>query len=316
MKTLLPNYFRFIKGVVDCEDIPLNLSREHLQDSQLIARLSGVLARRLIKFLGEEAKRDKESYNNFYREFGKFIREGVATDTSDREALGKLLRFESSKFSANEFVSLDEYVDRMTEEQTEIYYTSSTARTMAEGSPYMEHFTKNNLEVLFSYDPMDEWAMNSLGSFRGKKLKSIESVEVKEPEEDVSEEVREKQKVFNNWVRDVLSDKVSNVKDTSRLTESPAVVVDHESLTFRRMVMQMDPVNAPKLPKQTLEINAKHPIMQGLEVVRGTNEPLATKIVEQVYDNALMTAGLLHDSRPMIARINSILAETLRKEQN
>jgi len=314
MKNLLPNYFRFIKGVVDCEDIPLNLSREHLQDSQLVSRLSGVLARRLIKFLADEAKRDKEGYEAFFREFGKFIREGVATESADREALGKLLRYESSKFGALEMVSLDEYVDRMPEDQEEIYYATGANRAMTEGSPYMEHFKKHNLEVIYCYDGLDEWVMSSLGSFRGKKIKGVESVEIKAEEEELSEEARERQKAFNNWIRDVLSDKVSNVKDTARLTDSPAVVVDHESLAFRRMVMQMDPMNAPKLPKQTLEINAKHPIMKGLSVIRETNEPLATKIIEQVFDNALMTAGLLSDSRPMVSRINEILVETLNKE--
>jgi molecular chaperone HtpG len=315
MKNLLPNYLRFMKGVVDCEDIPLNLSREHLQDSQLVSRLGSALTRRLLKFFADEAKRSPEDYEKFWNEFGKFIKEGITTEVSDREALAKLIRAETSKLESGKLSSLEDYVSRMKEDQKEIYYVVARARSYAETSPYMEHFKKNDLEVLYLYEPVDDWVMNAIGTFKGKSFKAIESAEISSPEEEnVSEEAREQQKDFNNWIRDILSDKVSSVKDTKRLTDSPAVIIDHESMAFRRVMMHMDPSRAPKLPKQALEINATHPLMQHLKQVRHTNPKLASAVVEQIYDNALMAAGLLLESGAMTNRINSLLIETLKQQ--
>lgn len=316
MKTLLPNYLRFVKGVVDCEDIPLNLSREHLQDSQLVARLGSAIARRLLKFFADEAKRSPEDYEKFWNEFGKFIKEGITTETSDRESLAKLIRAETSKLGEKHLSSLEDYISRMKEEQKEIYYVVARGRSYAEASPYMEHFKKNDLEVLYMYEAIDDWVMNAIGSFKGKSFKAIESAEIAASEDDasVTEEAREQQKDFNNWVRDILADKVSSVKDTKRLTDSPAVIIDHESMAFRRVMMHMDPSRAPKLPKQALEINANHPLMVYLKEVRHSNPKLASEVVEQIYDNALMAAGLLLESGSMTNRINSLLLEVLKKQ--
>jgi TNF receptor-associated protein 1 len=314
MKKFLPDYLRFIRGVVDCDDITLNISREHLQDSQLVNRLAAVLTRRLIKFFGEEAKRNPGDYEDFFNEYGQFIKEGIVTDQNDRENLAKLLRMESSQFEENKLVSLEDYITRMGEEQKEIYYVVSTKRSLAEGSPYMEHFKKKGIEVLFLYQAVDDWVMNAIGSFKGKTLKPIESAEVEKEEDNTTEEERAEIKSFNDWIRDELVEKVSSVKDTDRLTDSPAVIIDHETVAYRRMMMQVDPKRMPKMPKQALEINVKHPVMVNLRKIRASNPALATQAIEQVYDNAMVSAGLLTDNRPMLDRINSLLARTLEHE--
>jgi len=315
MKKFLPDYLRFVKGVVDCEDISLNISREHLQDSQLISSLANVITRRIIKFFGEEAKKNPGTYEDFFNEYGQFIKEGIVTESSDRENLAKLLRMESSKYEEGKLVSLEDYISRMDEEQKEIYFVVANSRVLAEGSPYMEHFKKNDVEVLFLYQSVDDWVMNSVGSFKGKKLKPIESAEIEKKETEISEEERADIKTFNNWIRDTLEDKVSSVKDTERLTDTPAVIIDHESIAYRRMMMQVDPKRMPKLPKQALEINISHPIMVHLRSVRNSNPSLAAQIIEQVYDNAMVAAGLLTNTKPMLDRINSILTRTLQNEK-
>jgi len=314
MKKFLPEYLRFIKGVVDCEDISLNISREHLQDSALVGRLASVLTRRIVKWFGEEARRNPGDYEDFFSEYGQFIKEGIVTENADRENLAKLLRMESSKFEDGKLVSLEDYISRMGEDQKEIFYAVANKRSLAEGSPYMEHFKKKDIEVLFLYQPVDDWVMNALSSFKGKTLKPIESAEVEKEEEDISEEERADVKSFNDWIRDTLVDKISSVKETSRLTDTPAVIIDHETVAYRRMMQQVDPKRMPKMPKQALEINIKHPVMVGLRKVREGNPALATQAIEQVYDNAMVAAGLLADNRPMLDRINSLLARTLENE--
>merc|ERR1712137_1297681 len=315
MKKFLPDYLRFVKGVVDCEDIPLNISREHLQDNNLISRLAAVITRRLLKFFADEAKRDPGAYEEFFNEYSSFIKEGIVTEAGDRDNLAKLLRMESSKFEEGKLVSLEDYVSRMGEDQKEIYYVVGTKRSLCEGSPYMELFKKKDTEVLFFYQNIDDWVMNSISTFKGKKLKPIESAEIpKEEEEELPEEEREKIKTFNEWIRNELEDKVSSVKDTSRLTDTPAVIIDHESIAYRRMMMQVDPKRMPKLPKQAMEININHPIMKHLRVVKESNSELASQVIQQVYDNAMVAAGLLTDSRPMLDRINSLMTKTLEQE--
>lgn len=311
MKKFLPDYLRFIRGVVDCEDIPLNISREHLQDSNLISRLASVISRRIIKFFGEEAKRSPADYEAFFNEYGTFLKEGILSEVGDRENIAKLLRMESSKLESEKMTSFEEYMERMPEDQKEIYYIVAQKRSLCEGSPYMEHFKKNNIEVLYFYQNVDDWVLSSIDTFKGKKLKAIESAEIEKEEKELNEEEKASIKSFTDWIRDQLPDKISSVKETSRLTDTPAVIMDHESLTYRRMMSQIDPKRMPKLPKQALEINLEHPIMVHLRAVRESNPELATQVIEQVYDNAMVAAGLLSDTKPMLDRVNSILTRTL-----
>jgi len=316
-KGLLPEWMRFVKGVVDSEDVPLNLSREHLQDTALIRRLNAVLTKRILKFLAEEAQRDVEKYNNFFSEFGNFIKEGICTDFQYKEQLGKLLRCESSGCEPGKLVSLDEYISRMKPEQNEIFFLCVPSRSFAEISPYYEGFKKKSLEVLFFFTNLDDFVLSNLGEYDGKKLVSIEAANVDSKDDDAKKDTSttdEELKELTDWLKDILSDKVHTIRTTTRLVSSPAIIVDHESASFRRMLRFVDPERSPKLPKQILEINPKHPIMIHLNSVRSSNPDLAKNIAEQLFDNALIAAGLLDDARTIVGRMNSIMETVLLHE--
>jgi len=319
-KGLLPDWLRFIKGVVDSEDIPLNLSREHLQDSALISRLSSVITRRILKFLVDESKHDEEKFQSFFREYGNFLKEGIITDFTYKEDIAKLLRFESSKEEPEKTISFDTYIDRMPDTQQSIYYLCTPSRTFAETSPYYEAFQRKGIEVLFFYTSIDEVVLSNLQNYRGKKLESIESATdlPKDKEEQEEDKTKDETVVrdFSKWVKSVLEDKVSVVRESSRVSKSPALVVDHESAPMRRIMTKIDPVNAPKLPKQVFEYNINHPIMKRINVLRFNNEHFAKTVLEQVFDNALIAAGLLDDPRVMLGRLNSILEKSLEASDN
>lgn len=178
-KGLLPDWLRFVKGVIDSEDIPLNVSRELLQDN-ILSRLRTVMTSRVIKWLESESKRDVKRYNDFFLDFGQFIKEGVCTDAMHKKDIAKLLRFESSATENNEMISLKEYADRKKENQKRIYYLLTPKRKFAEESPYFEAFKKNGIEVLYLYDTVDEFVVNHLREFQGLDLVAADSPEAAE----------------------------------------------------------------------------------------------------------------------------------------
>jgi len=309
-----------MKGVVDSEDIPLNLSREHLQDSALIARLNNVITKKILKWFDEESK-DVEKYNKFVQEFGMFLKEGVLTETmtTTREDIAKLLRFESSKKSKGELISFDDYISRLNTGQKEIFYICAPSRGLAESSPYYESFKAKDLEVLFLYTNVDEYVMSGLGSYKSKKLISIETEKAAAHIKDVQTDTDASKpklsgddlKDFMTWMKDTLTPRVNNVKESTRLVDSPAIIVDSESASFRRMMKYIDPQKTPDLPKQQLEINPKHEIILKLNNIRKTKPNMAITVASQVFDNALIAAGLMDDSRAILPRINKLLASAL-----
>jgi TNF receptor-associated protein 1 len=319
-KGLLPDWLRFLKGVVDSEDIPLNLSREHLQDSALISRLSSVLTRRILKFLYDESKNEESNYDGFIAEYGNFLKEGIITDFTYKEDIAKLLRFESSREEPGKMISFDDYVDRMPLTQNSIYYLCTPSRSFAETSPYYEAFQRKGIEVIFFYSSLDEVVLGNLQNFRGKKLESIESATDLPEDKQEQEEAKSKDETvvrdFSKWVKDSLEDKVSVVRESSRITKTPAIVVDHDSAPMRRIMTKIDPVNAPKLPRQVFEYNINHPIMKKINLIRFSNETFAKTILEQVFDNALIAAGLLDDPRVMLGRLNTVLEKALESEES
>lgn len=320
-KGILPEWLRFIKGVVDSEDIPLNISREHLQDSALIQRISNILTRRLLKWIYEEATKDPQEYKLFFDEFGNFFKEGICTDMSYKEDVAKLLRFESSKTEPEKVTSLEEYIERMTSTQKSILYIIAPNRALAEASPYFEGFKSSNKEVLFMYNQLDEFVMNSLNHFKGKKLLSVESTDARSEVEDVPPTQQERLdediiRPLIDWMRDVLVDKVSKIEITDRLVDSPAIIVNHESASVRRMMKYMDPQRTGEIAKQQMQINPRHPIYKGLATLK-TSQPLTAKlIVEQIFDNALIGAGLMEDPRSMIPRLNRLLEKAIESNEN
>jgi TNF receptor-associated protein 1 len=309
-REILPDWLRFLRGAVDSEDLPLNLSREHLQDSPLIRRINGILTRKVLKFFGDMMKEDRPKYNKFYDEFGKFFKEGISTDFLYKDELGKLLLFDSSSMKTGERTTLQEYVDRMEADQKNIFYIVAPSRAIAEQSPYYEVFKKKGIEVLFSFNAADEFVMGSMGYFDGKEIKSIEKTEMEHPEEETSESIslnEDQVKVLGDWMKNVLGNKVSSIRSTKRLSDTPAIIKNPENAAMRMIRKLQSQSNELPLDPQQLEVNPKHPVIIKLFNVRETDEALATTIAEQVFDNALISAGLLEDPRSMLNRLSKLL---------
>jgi len=311
-KGLLPEWLRFLKGVVDSEDLPLNISRETMQDSALMQKLNKVITGRFLKFLDEEAKGDAEKFTGFFKEFGHFIKEGVVSDYTHRDALAKLLRYETSV--SEQPSSLADYIARMPAEQTEIYFISAPNRDACLSSPYYEGLKAKGFEVLFLYDPWDEFVMDHLREFEGKKLVPAEKAEIKldETEKKLDDTAA---RLLCNFIKESLGDKVDEVRVSARLVGSPAVVVESDKTmtsSMRRILKNLNR-EAGSAFKHDLEINPNHPMLVGLEGFRQTAPDTAKQVAEQIYDNALISAGLLEDPQAMLKRINALLEQLVSK---
>jgi HSP90 family molecular chaperone len=307
--TLLPDWLRFIKGVVDSEDIPLNLSRELLQDSALIARISSLLAARLVRFFADQAKREPEKYLKFYDDFGNFLREGACTDYSNQADIMKLMRYESSQLDAKEHTSLEEYLERIPEDQDKIYYIVCPTRDIAENSPYMEALLQKGVEVLYCYEPFDDVVFNNVRKYKGKQFVSVETNQVEIDTDTAGAMPAEELTDLCAWMTATLGDKrVSKVVGSARLVTHPALISDEIGTgTVRRMMRTLDPENLQSIAAQTLEVNPSHNLIKALGELRERDPGRAELILEQMYDNAMVYAGLVDDPRPMIARVNRIL---------
>ncbi|GKY92442.1 hypothetical protein MPSEU_000214700 [Mayamaea pseudoterrestris] len=324
---ILPDWMRFVKGVVDSEDLPLAVSREKAQDSALVAKLRKALTRKFISHLTKMVKDDRSKYiDEFFKEYSFFLKEGLCQDYEWQSQLAKLLYFETSKGSTTELRSLDEYISSMRPEQKDIYYLVAPTRDAAINSPYLEAFEKAGVEVLFLFTAIDDFVMANLEQFEGRKLVSVEKgdidlsdlsrTEKNETDDNVYKASRELTSIecleFCDWFRKELGDKrVASCTVTNRLTSSPAIVTDNESGAMRRMMRLVDTSEGSRdgipLPKQNVEINPKHAVIVGIYELKATEPTLAKVLAEQVYDNCLVAAGLLDDSRSMLPRLNDLL---------
>jgi TNF receptor-associated protein 1 len=314
-KDLLPEWLRFMKGVVDSEDLPLNISRETMQDRALIEKLNKVITKRLIKFLSEEAKNRADAYNEFYAEFGIFLKEGAALDHTHKDELVKLLRFESSLTEKGKTTSLADYVSRLGADQKEIYFLIGPSRAAIESGPYLEGFKARNLEVLFCYEAVDEYVMANVREFDGKKLIAADHADVKLPDApkppsadgDLSEADA---KALAEWLKTTLGDRVEDVKPSDRLVDSPALAVNADkfmSPQMRRMMKAMNKDGADAPVKVNLEINPRSAVIRHLAAAKTASPGKATLIAEQILDNALISAGLFEDPSKMVARLYKLL---------
>jgi TNF receptor-associated protein 1 len=319
-KGLFPDWLRFLKGVVDSEDLPLNISRETMQDTSLLQKLNKVLTGRFLKFLDEQAEKDAAAYEGFYAEYHRFLKEGIVTDFVHKEALGKLVRYESSALDQGKLTSLTDYVKRMSSGQDEIYCLLAPNRAAAESSPYYEVFRARKFEVLFLYDPWDEFVMEHLQNFDDKTLRLAEKAEIKLDEAAKREGAlpEDDAKSLAQWLKETLGDKVGEVRVSQRLVDSPAVVVDPDkymTANMRRIVRALKKEGEEaELAKYDLEINPAHPILSRLETMRQKDAALAGSVAEQILDNARVAAGLLEDPRAMLSRLNQLLEKVLAKE--
>ena len=311
-KNLLPEWLRFLKGVVDSEDLPLNISRETMQDKALVDKLNKVITKRFLKFLDDEAKNRADAFNEFYNEFGVFLKEGAAIDYTHKDQIVKLLRFESSLTEKGKTTSLADYVTRMGTDQKEIYYLVGANRAAIESGPYLEGFKARNLEVLFCYEPVDEYVMNNVREFDGKKLTAADHADVKladlpKPEGALSDDDT---KTLTTWLKETLGERVSDVKASDRLVDSPALALNADKFMsphMRRMMKAMNKDGADSPLRVNLEINPRSNVMKRLFETHTANPEKAKLVAEQILDNALISAGLLDDATPMVARMYKLL---------
>ena len=321
-ENILPEWLRFLKGVVDSEDLPLNISRQSLQDNALVGKLRKVLTKRVIKFLNEEAERDSEKYLEFWKTFGIFIKEGVTSDYEHRNELGKLLRFESSASEPGAMISLDEYVGRMKEGQEKIYYINGPSRIAVEYGPYVEMFKKRGVEIFYTLEPIDDFVLNHLGEYSGKKLVSADRADLSlpestesasEPETTASGEPLGAAVVTSlcRWMKEVLGERIQEVKASSRLVDSPAMIVNvdgYMTSSMERILKASGQAEAFGMgSKKDMEINIASPLIKKLSALREHDADFARDVVEQLYDNAMIQAGLLVDPMSMVQRNYRIL---------
>ena len=309
---LFPEWLRFLKGVVDSEDLPLNISRESMQDSSLMQKLNKVLTTRFLKYLDELSKKDPDQYNKIYQEYQRFLKEGVIADFAHRDTLAKLLRYETSSLPQGETTSLSDYAQRMSADQKEIYYLFAPSRKTAETSPYYEALRAKSLETLFLYDPWDEMVMENLGRFAEKPLCTAERADIKIDAPESEALTEEQIEGLAQWLKENLGQQIDQVKASQRLLDSPAVIVDAGKTMTANMRRLMKALNQePADAKYDLEINPRHPIILGLHDAKTANPKLAQTIAAQLFDNARMAAGVLEDPRESVHRLNSLLQKLL-----
>ncbi|CAG9563587.1 unnamed protein product [Danaus chrysippus] len=324
-ENILPKWLRFVKGVVDSEDIPLNLSRELLQNSALIAKLRTVLTNRFLKFMADMANKDPVGYEAFYRDYSLFFKEGIVTSQNplEKEEIAKLLRFESSKLENGVRTSLADYNKRQNNDQKNIYYLAAPSRELAQSSPYYESLKKRDVEVLFCYEMYDELVLLELKEFGGRALVSVENDMQKDPA-DSSDTIIGSGELEQNQVNDVISflktnlvGKVFDVRTTRRLDTHPCVIIVPEMAAARHFIrtqaQNLSEENRFALLRPQLEINAKHPIIKKLHNLISSDKELANMICKQLFSNAMVTAGLMMDARTLVTDINDLLIKALEK---
>ncbi len=308
---LTPAYLRFLRGVVDSEDLSLNVSREMLQEDRTLNQIESQLVKQTLKALKELGETDEAKYAAFWAEFGKVFKEGLSLDWKNKDAIADLCRFESMKTEAGKIISLKQYVAAMPEEQKEIYYVTGLGRRAVEQSPHLEAFRKKGYDVLFFIDPIDEWVAKSLFDFDKKRLKSVAHGDIdlgedkdKPAEEDVSSAVLA--------VKKALGDRVKDVRISHRLTDSVSVLVASEGdpgANFERIMKMMDK-EAPAA-KRILELNAGHAIVKNLSAL-AKKDPDSAKVAEWselLFDQALLAEGVVEDPAKLVRRIQALLTE-------
>ena len=300
-KHLLPEYLRFMKGVVDSADLPLNVSREILQEDKTLEKIQKNLVKKIIETLKKLKEKQNEKYLEFYAEFGKVLKEGVYSDHANQEKLSDLILFESSKTEKGKLTSFAEYVEKMPKGQTEIYYITGENRKTVENSPHLEKFKQKDYEVLFFTDPIDEFITTSMSEYKEKKLKSVGKGEIdladeKEKEEEKKQKDSNKKKygsVLDN-IKESLKDDIKDVKISNRLTSSAVCLVSDENDISPHMEKIFKSMNQEvPVSKRILELNPNHPILDVMKSIYDNDKKDAklSEYAELLYDQAVIAEG-------------------------
>ncbi|MDP6165407.1 MAG: molecular chaperone HtpG [Gammaproteobacteria bacterium] len=312
----LPMYLRFIKGVVDSNDLSLNVSREILQKDPVIDSMRAALTKRVLDMLDKMAKKDAEKYAQFWQEFGQVLKEGPAEDMANKEKIAKLLRFASSHDDkADQTHSLSDYVARMQEGQEKVYYVVADNHNTAKNSPHLEIFRKKGIEVLLLSDRVDEWLMSHMMEFDGKALQdvakgSLDLGDIEDEADKASQAEQEEQfKDLVDRVQELLAEQIDSVRITQRLTDSPAclVVAEHEMGAQMRRIMEAAGQAIPDT-KPTLELNPTHPLVSKLD--QEPDEERFADLTKVIFDQSLLAeGGQLVDPAAYVSRLNKLLLE-------
>ena len=311
---LMPQYLRFVRGVIDSADLPLNISREILQDSRDVDAIKNGSVKKVLGLLEDIAKDKPDDYVKFWDEFGRVLKEGPGEDFANKEKIAILLRFASTRMdTASQSISLSDYVSKMQPEQKAIYYITADTFAAAQHSPHLEIFRKKGIEVLLMSDKVDEWLLSSLTEFEGKKLQSIAKGDLdlgaleSDTEKEIQKKIEEEAKSLIERVKSSLGDAVKEVRVTHRLTDSPACLVagEHDLSGNMARILKAAGQNAPE-SKPILELNPSHKLVKRLE--NETEEAKFSDLAHLVFDQALLAeGGTLNDPASFVKRMNSLL---------
>ena len=317
-KKLMPLYLRFVRGVIDSGDLPLNVSREILQQSKDLDAIRQGSVKKVLSLLEDLQKNQPEKYAEFWKKFGSTLKEGIGEDFANKERIAKLCRFATSTSgSAEQTVTLPEYVARMKDGQDKIYYITADNYAAAKDSPHLEIFTKKGIEVLLLTDRVDEWVVGNLDEFDGKKLVSVAKGALDlgntatEEEKAEQKQAEESGKTAVERIQAVLGDKVAEVRATARLTESPACLVVGENQMSRHLTQMLEAAGAADRlagDKPILEINPQHALIT--KIATEDNEDRRKDLVELVFDQAVLAeGGKIENPAVFVKRLNRLLAE-------
>jgi molecular chaperone HtpG len=319
-KEILPDYLRFVRGVLESDDLPLNISRETLQENPYMFKIKNTVVTRLVSHLVELGEKEPDQYNTIWKQHGRIIKEGYA-DFANKEKVADLFRFNSSRCkSADETVSLKTYCERMAEKQEEIYFLSGPSREAIDKNPNLEIFKSKDIEVFYCYDPIDEFCLPGLVEYKGKRILSADQVELKkladvptkteskkEPKKDTKE-----LKNLARRIKDILGDKVEDVIISERLVDSPAILVGKDRTMSSHMEKIMQMYNQEiKLTPKIMEINRTHPMILNLLDIYGKDpkDAMLSKMVFSLFDSLMLLDGSIDDPNRMAVQIQDVLGE-------
>ncbi len=316
-KELLPEYLRFIKGVVDTEDLPLNVSREVTQSSPFMTKIKNVIVGKVLSQLEEWADKDDEKYMKFFRTFGSVFKLGVNADYSNKSRIVELLRFESSKKGKNEFTSLNGYLSRMKDTQKEIFYISGSHVDLIEKNPNLEYFKKNDIEVLYLTDPVDIFTVPYIGEYDGKPLVSTDKadIDIKKDEKtsDIGDDI--KNKLIERF-KQVLQDKVEDVVASSRLVDSPATLVVGKQGMDPQMEKMMQMIDKDFVAsKRILEINLDHKLISNISKILESDpkDMIIENSINQILESCLLIEGYMKNPNDFVRRMTDFMTKATEK---
>jgi len=315
---IIPEWLGFVKGIVDSEDLPLNISRETLQQNKILRVIKKNIVKKSIEMFGEIAEK-KDDYKKFYEQFGKNLKLGIHEDSTNRTKIAELLRYQTSK-SGDEMISLREYVDRMKEGQKDIFYVTGESIAAVQSSPFIENLKKKGIEVIYMTEPIDEYSVQQLKEYDGKKLKNCtkEGLDLEDEEEKKSlEEIKAEYEPLCTVMKEVLGDKVEKVIVGTRVVDSPCVLVTSEhgwSANMERIMksqaLRDNSMTSYMVSKKTMELNPKHPIMQELKSKASADKSDKTvkDLVWLLFDTSLLTSGFgLEEPTQFAGRIHRMI---------